>query len=67
MKDGDVAGLAAYNRDFSYVAVKRVDGVNTVGVVHRGQPFAASIDQSAIESFLPGTHGGTRGVPPRCT
>lgn len=54
MKDGDVAGLAAYNRDFSYVAVKRVGGVNTVGVVHRGQPFASSIDQSAIESFLPG-------------
>ncbi|MEF3402410.1 carbohydrate binding domain-containing protein [Agromyces sp. CCNWLW203] len=54
MNDGDVAGLAAYNRDFSYVAVKRVEGVNTVGVVHRGQPFAASIDQSAIESFLPG-------------
>lgn len=54
MNDGDVAGLAAYNRDFSYVAVKRVNGVNTVGVVHRGQPFAASIDQSAIESFLPG-------------
>jgi hypothetical protein len=54
MNDGDVAGLAAYNRDFSYIAVKRVNGVNTVGVVHRGQPFAASIDQSAIESFLPG-------------
>jgi hypothetical protein len=54
MKDGDVAGLAAYNRDFSYVAVKRVGGVNTVGVVHRGQPFASTIDQSAIESFLPG-------------
>ena len=27
MKNGDVAGLAAYNRGFSYVAVKRVDGV----------------------------------------
>ncbi|HWV48115.1 MAG TPA: family 43 glycosylhydrolase [Microbacterium sp.] len=55
MKDGDVAGLAAYNRDFSYVAVKRIDGVNTVGVVHRGQPFAASIDQAAVESFVPGS------------
>ncbi|KJL48676.1 Endo-1,4-beta-xylanase A precursor [Microbacterium hydrocarbonoxydans] len=54
MKDGDVAGLAAYNRDFSYIAVKRIDGVNTVGVVHRGQPFSATIDQAAVESFLPG-------------
>ncbi|WP_313355938.1 family 43 glycosylhydrolase [Microbacterium sp.] len=54
MKNGDVAGLAAFNRDFSYVAVKRVDGVNTVGVVHRGQPFATTFDQAAVESFLPG-------------
>lgn len=54
MKDGDVAGLAAYNRDFSYIAVKRIGGVNTVGVVHRGQPFASTIDQSAVEGFLPG-------------
>src|SRR6218665_2492832 len=54
MKDGDVAGLAAYNRDFSYIAVQRVNGVNTVGVVHRGQPFASSIDQAALETFLPG-------------
>ncbi|SMH43407.1 Carbohydrate binding domain-containing protein [Rathayibacter oskolensis] len=55
MKDGDVAGLAAYNRGFSYVAVKRVDGVSTVGVVDRGQPFATTIDQAAVEAFLPGT------------
>ncbi len=55
MKNGDVAGLAAYNRGFSYVAVKRVNGVNTVGVVNRSQPFTATIDQAAIESFLPGT------------
>lgn len=55
MKNGDVAGLAAYNRGFSYVAVKRVNGVNTVGVVNRVQPFAATIDQAAIETFLPGT------------
>lgn len=55
MKDGDVAGLAAYNRGFSYVAVKRVNGVNTVGVVNRVQPFAATIDQAAVEAFLPGT------------
>ncbi|TDN91671.1 family 43 glycosylhydrolase [Microbacterium sp. BK668] len=55
MKNGDVAGLAAYNRGFSYVAVKRVNGVNTVGVVNRVQPFTATIDQAAVESFLPGT------------
>lgn len=55
MKDGDVAGLAAYNRGFSYVAVKRVDGVSTVGVVNRSQPFAQTFDQAAVEAFLPGT------------
>ncbi|WP_228484576.1 family 43 glycosylhydrolase [Microbacterium cremeum] len=55
MKDGDVAGLAAYNRGFSYVAVKRVNGVDTVGVVNRVQPFPATIDQAAVETFLPGT------------
>ncbi|MFV2019005.1 hypothetical protein [Micromonospora sp. LOL_023] len=32
MRDGDVAGLAAYNRGFSYVAVIRVAGVNTLGL-----------------------------------
>ncbi|MEV0157404.1 family 43 glycosylhydrolase [Micromonospora sp. NPDC050686] len=55
MKNGDVAGLAAYNRGFSYVAVKRIGGVNTVGVVNRGQPFAVDLDQAALENFLPGT------------
>ncbi len=55
MKDGDVAGLAAYNRGFSYVAVKRAAGVTTLGVVNRGQPFAADLDQAALESFVPGT------------
>ncbi|SCF06331.1 Carbohydrate binding domain-containing protein [Micromonospora haikouensis] len=55
MRNGDVAGLAAYNRGFSYVAVKRVDGQNTLGVVNRGQPFAVDLDQAALESFLPGT------------
>ncbi|MGQ2914021.1 family 43 glycosylhydrolase [Microbacterium aurantiacum] len=55
MKDGDVAGLAAYARNFSYVAVKRVDGVNTIGVVNRTTPFTATIDHAAIESFVPGT------------
>ncbi|MFC8799685.1 glycoside hydrolase 43 family protein [Promicromonospora sp. NPDC057138] len=55
MNDGDVAGLAAYNRDFAYAAVKRVDGRNTLGVVRRLQPFDASIDQAAVEAFVPGT------------
>ncbi|MGO1412730.1 MAG: glycoside hydrolase family 43 protein [Microbacterium sp.] len=54
MNDGDVAGLAAYNRDFSYVGVTRTAGEYRVGVVHRGQPFSASIDQAEVESFLPG-------------
>ncbi|MDQ0574114.1 family 43 glycosylhydrolase [Agromyces albus] len=54
MNDGDVAGLAAFGQDFSYVAVQRVNEVNTVGVVHRGRPFPASTDQAAVESFLPG-------------
>jgi beta-xylosidase len=55
MKNGDVAGLAAFGHDFSYIGVKRVNGVNTVGVVHRGRPFTAPVDQPAVESFLPGT------------
>ncbi|TDC02120.1 glycosyl hydrolase 43 family protein [Micromonospora fluostatini] len=55
MRDGDVAGLAAYNRGLSYVAVKRVGGVNTLGVVNRGQPFAVDLDQATLETFLPGT------------
>ena len=55
MKNGDVAGLAAYNRGFSYVAVKRAGGVNTLGVVNRAQPFAVDLDQAALETFVPGT------------
>jgi hypothetical protein len=55
MKNGDVAGLAAYNRGFSYVAVKRVGDVNTLGVVNRSQPFAVDLDQSTLENFVSGT------------
>ncbi|MFD0783860.1 family 43 glycosylhydrolase [Micromonospora azadirachtae] len=55
MKNGDVAGLAAYNRGFSYVAVKRTDGANTLGIVNRVQPFAVDLDQATLESFLPGS------------
>ncbi|MCE6998702.1 family 43 glycosylhydrolase [Saccharothrix sp. S26] len=55
MRDGDVAGLAMYNRGFSYVAVKRVDGRATLGVVNRVQPFPVTFDQATAESFVPGT------------
>ncbi|WP_218009150.1 family 43 glycosylhydrolase [Herbidospora cretacea] len=55
MRNGDVAGLAAFNRGFSYVAVKRSGGVNTLGVVNRGQPFGVDLDQAALEAFVPGT------------
>ncbi|MFD7659196.1 glycoside hydrolase 43 family protein [Actinosynnema sp. NPDC059797] len=55
MRDGDVAGLAMYNRGFSYVAVKRVDGRNTLGVVNRVQPFPVTFDQATAEGFVPGT------------
>ncbi|MCR2812420.1 glycoside hydrolase 43 family protein [Microbacterium sp. zg.Y1084] len=55
MKDGDVAGLAAFGRNFSYVGVKRESGATTVGVVNRVAPFTADIDQRAVEEFLPGT------------
>ncbi len=55
MKNGDVAGLAAYNRGFSYVAVKRAGGQNTLGVVNRVQPFAVDLNQTTLENFVPGT------------
>ncbi|WP_336921694.1 family 43 glycosylhydrolase [Aquipuribacter sp. SD81] len=55
MRDGDVAGLAAYNRGFSYVAVKQVDGERVLGVVNRTQPFAVDVDHAAVEAFVPGT------------
>ncbi|MEE6282538.1 family 43 glycosylhydrolase [Georgenia sunbinii] len=55
MRDGDVAGLAAYSRSFAYAAVKRVDGANVLGVVQRLQPFSARIDHEAVEEFVPGT------------
>ncbi|WP_229383394.1 family 43 glycosylhydrolase [Microbacterium allomyrinae] len=55
MKDGDVAGLATYGRSFAYAGVKKVAGEYTLGLVYRGQPFAAAIDQAAVESFVPGS------------
>ena len=55
MHDGDTAGLAAYNRGFSYVGVRQVDGVRTIGVVNRPQPFPVEFDRAAAEAFLPGT------------
>lgn len=55
MNDGDVAGLATYGRSFTYAAVKQVDGERILGVVERLQPFSATIDQDAVESFVAGT------------
>lgn len=55
MHDGDVAGLAMYNRGFSYVAVKRVNGQNTIGVVNRVAPFTVAVDQPTIENFVAGS------------
>ena len=55
MRDGDVAGLAAFNRGFSYAAVKRSGGQNVLGVVNRIQPFAVDLNQATLEAFLPGT------------
>lgn len=55
MRDGDVAGLAMYNRGFSYAAVKRVGGQHVLGVVNRVQPFPVTFDQAAAERFVPGT------------
>lgn len=55
MRDGDTAGLAVYNRGFSYVAVRREAGRTTLGVVNRVQPFPVAVDQEAAEAFLPGT------------
>ncbi len=55
MRDGDVAGLAAYNRGFAYAAVKRVDGRNTLGVVERKEPFTEQVDAAEVEEFVPGS------------
>lgn len=55
MADGDVAGIAAYTRSFGYAAVKRVDGVNTLGVAQRLQPFTDSFDQAGAEAFVAGS------------
>lgn len=55
LKAGDTAGLAMYGRGFSYLGVRKVDGVNTVGVVNRVSPYATTFDQAAVEAFLPGT------------
>ncbi len=55
MKDGDVAGIATYARSFAYAAVKQVDGVRKLGIVQRLQPFSATIDQDAVETFVAGS------------
>lgn len=55
LKDGDTAGLAVYTRSFNYAAIKKIDGVNTIGVVARPQPFSAQIDHAVVEKFVAGT------------
>lgn len=55
MRDGDTAGLAVYNRGFSYIAVRREAGETTLGVVNRVQPFPVAVDQEATEAFLAGS------------
>lgn len=55
MRDGDTAGLAVYTRSFTYAAVRKVNGVPTLGVVYRPQPFTARIDRTAVEQFVPGS------------
>lgn len=55
LKDGDTAGLAVYTRSFNYAAIKKEDGVNTIGVVARPQPFSGKIDHAAVEEFIAGT------------
>jgi len=53
LKDGDVAGLAVYNRQMSYIGVAKVAGALTLGIVNR--PVGDYADQAAIttvENFL---------------
>ncbi|MFW7413812.1 carbohydrate binding domain-containing protein [Demequina sp. SO4-18] len=53
---GDVAGLAAYTREYGYVAVQDNGDSRTVGVVHRTRIDGAYEDDvSATEDFEPGT------------
>ncbi|QRY40328.1 family 43 glycosylhydrolase [Microbacterium hominis] len=53
LKDGDVSGLAVYNRQLSYIGVAKKDGVSTLGIVNR--PVRDYTDQESIatvEDFL---------------
>src|SRR5690606_40556799 len=60
MRDGDTAGLAVYNRGFSYVAVRREAGRTTLGVVNRVQPFPVEVDQEAKIGRASGRGRGER-------
>ena len=52
MKDGDTAGLAVYNRQLSYIAVRDVDGVRTLGTVNRTpQGYQATTPIAGVEDF----------------
>lgn len=53
MLDGDTAGLAVYNRQVSFLAVRMVDGVKTLGVVNRKTTGFAATDPIADgETFI---------------
>ena len=55
MKDGDTTGLAVYNRQLSYVGVRDVDGVRTLGTVNRTVPqggFQRTTPIAGVEDFL---------------
>lgn len=56
LNDGDTAGLAVYNRAFTYAAARKVDGELSIGLVERtpadvrGQ--LGSIDAAEVEEFI---------------
>lgn len=54
MRDGDTAGLAVYNRQVSYIAVRAgADGARTLGVVSRpATTYGANPDIAGAEDFL---------------
>ena len=52
MKDGDTAGLAVYNRQMSYIAVRDVDGVRYLGTVNRTpQGYQKTTPIEGVEDF----------------
>lgn len=54
MQDGDTAGLAVYNRQVSYIAVRAgAAGARTLGIVNRAATtYGANPDIAGVEDFL---------------